>query len=77
MRPQRFRDTGTEPVRLNQDGNQLVQLILPGSFRQVMQSVGAPLAGAHFQVYQPEFLADFLVRFLQFPRDADKGLIQP
>ena len=69
-------NAGAEAICLNQCTNQRADVVNPGAVHQVAQSLGAGLAGAHFEVYELKLIAEIGVGMVKILADAHQGLIE-
>ena len=76
VRAQRFAHAGAEAVVLDQDRHQLADFRFAGALRKIAQSIGAPLAGAHFQGHQRHLLAQLRMARLEFAGHVLDRLVQ-
>ena len=75
VRSQALAHAGAEPVSLDQDCDQFLELIDGGTFSHASQRIGAPLARPQLDIDHGEFQADVRVSQLQLFGDLHQRLV--
>src|SRR5215831_14088040 len=76
MHPEGLSDARAEAICLYQCTNQCADVVNTGPLDQVPQGLSAGLAGAHFEVYEMEFIAEVGMGMVEVLPNAHQGLIE-